>query len=419
MKKLFFLYFLLIVGVVWFGVWYFVPREIKHTFNSVNQELPTTIVAVNSINSKISDDTLNNLKEIKKQRYNIVYATDTKLSKFEANKLKPYVNHVMADENSKNAWLKYQQALSWMMINVQNRKNIKFVVVNGETNELYVLKKNGLVSKKDFQTRVKRYAVFAGYNKDGIIEPYIITYLKGLEEVTDGIVYIADSSLKEGELEKLRDINIIYTQHQKHHKYDFGSYAIGYNWLKDNGYLDKADELIFANDSVYAPITSFKPMFEEMNKRTDLDFWGVTEGAQFTNHLVSSFMVYRHSVFSDTYFYDIWDLITDELKREDCILGYEIKITPYLEALGYKWDTYIDYEELEYLPYPAKDWYPMSLVSKHKYQFFKRRVFNDEGYSKEDIFELLDYLKHNHPKTYSDVISANHRLLQNLKNKDN
>ena len=97
----------------------------------------------------------------------------------------------------------------------------------------------------------------------------------------------------------------------------------------------------------------------------------------------------------------------------------ELKITPYLESLGYKWDTYIPYEDLEYLPYEAKDWYPLSLISKHKNQFFKRRVYNDEDFSQENIFELLDYLKQNHPQTYQDVIFANHKLLQSPKDKDN
>ncbi len=416
MKKLFFLYFLLIVGVVWFGVWYFVPREIKHTFNSVNQELPTTIVV--SYLDKITSKTKEHLKDIKRTNKNIIYVVSSKMSKFEANKLKPYVNHVIAMQSVDNYFVMYKEGEHWLFVNSKNKETI-LAIIDGKTNNLYIPKNQLSLSKKDFLLNPKRYAVFAGYNKDGIIEPYIITYLKGLEEVTDGIIYIADSSLKEGELEKLKDINIIYTQHQKHHKYDFGSYAIGYNWLKDNGYLDKVDELIFANDSVYAPITSFKPMFEEMNKRTDLDFWGTLEGRIYSNHICSYFLVYKSHVFNTPFFADIFNSIPLSLDRESCIFEYEIKITTYLEALGYNWTTYISLRDLEYLPEEAKDWYPMSLISKHKSQFFKRKVFNGENDSKEDIFELLDYLKHNHPKTYSDVISANHRLLQNLKNKDN
>ena len=48
----------------------------------------------------------------------------------------------------------------------------------------------------------KRYAVFAGYNPNGTIEPYVITYLEGLKEITDGIVYITDSPINEKELQK-------------------------------------------------------------------------------------------------------------------------------------------------------------------------------------------------------------------------
>ncbi len=417
-KKHIFKYFFLILFIctfVYLYNYYFMPYEQEYAFNKIDHKLPTTIVAVNSQNHKITQNILNNLKTINKTKQNIIYSTNTKLSKYQLNKLKPHVNHVIANTKSKNKWFLYKKALAKALVINKNKNSSKLIYIQENTNNVYTHQP----STNTFPSSPKRYAVFAGYNKNSIIEPYIITYLKGLNEVTSGIVYIADSPLKEGELEKLKDINILYTQHQKHHKYDFGSYAIGYNWLKDNGYLKNADELIFANDSAYAPLTSFKPIFEKMNTKTDLDFWGITQGRQFISHLCSYFLVYRANVFNSFEFHEIFNTIPSTLDHTSAIIEYEIKITPYLESLGYKWNTYIPYEDLTYLSYEAKDWYPLSLVSKHKNQFFKRRVYNDEDYSKEDIFELLDYLKQNHPQTYSDVISANHKLLQNLKNKDN
>ena len=395
--------------------YYFTPYEQERTFSKIDPKLPTTIVAVASQNNKITQNILTNLETINKTKQNIVYSTNTKLSRYQINKLKPYVNHIIADTKNKNKWFLYKKALVWLLVSNKNKHTPKLIYIKENINKIYTPKP----SINTFSSSPKRYAVFAGYNKNSIIEPYIITYLKGLNEVTSGIVYIADSPLKEGELDKLKDINILYTQHQKHHKYDFGSYAIGYNWLKDNGYLKNADELIFANDSAYAPLTSFKPIFEKMNTQTELDFWGITQGRQFISHLCSYFLVYRANVFNSFEFHEILNTIPSSLDHTSAIFEYELKITPYLESLGYKWDTYIPYEDLEYLPYEAKDWYPLSLISKHKNQFFKRRVYNDEDFSQENIFELLDYLKQNHPQTYQDVIFANHKLLQSPKDKDN
>ena len=143
--------------------------------------------------------------------------------------------------------------------------------------------------------RTKRYAVFAGYNPDKTIHPYIITYLKGLKEVTDGIVYIADSELDPKEYKKLKGL-VLHTEHTRHNEYDFGSYKRGFNWLKKQGYLNKADELIFANDSSYAPMQSFKPMFATMAQKKDLDFWGNTQNSRLNPHLQSYFLVVRKKI---------------------------------------------------------------------------------------------------------------------------
>ena len=253
-----------------------------------------------------------------------------------------------------------------------------------------------------------RYAIFAGYNKDGIIEPYVIDYLKGLNEVTDGIVYITDSSLKEGELDKLKGINIIYNEHARHQEYDWGSYKRGHIWLRINGYLEKADELILANDSCYAPLSSFKPMFKEMQKRKELDFWSDLQNTQFTPHLQSYFYVFRKPVLKSK----LLDVFLRKIQHQEhhwkYILNYELKLTSYLENFGFKRDSYMPYEKLSYLEKPEKNSYPLTLIKDHKHQFLKRRIFTENLEVNESIPELLDYLKINYPKTYENIKQAKH-----------
>lgn len=253
-----------------------------------------------------------------------------------------------------------------------------------------------------YQPRPKRYAVFAGYNADGTIHPYVITYLKGLNEVTDGVVYIADSSLQPEEEAKLKDLTIYY-QNQRHNEYDFGSYKRGFNWLKNNGYLDKADEIIFANDSCYAPITSFKPMFREMAKRQDLDFWGDLQNTRFNPHIQSYFMVFRKPVIHSRNFAQFLNNITHQPNSSLYITEYEIKLTPHLQSLGYKWDSYMPYQELSYLADSEKNSYPLTLIKKHRHQFIKRRIFTNSLLVYESQVDLLRYLHEAAPKSYQDI----------------
>ena len=250
-----------------------------------------------------------------------------------------------------------------------------------------------------------RYAVFAGFNANGTIDDYVITYLKGLDEVTDGIVYIADSSLKEGELKKLKYLNILYTSHIRHQEYDWGSYKRGFNWLKENGYLKNADELIFANDSCYAPITSFKPMFNEMSKRDNLDFWGDLQNTQFSNHIQSYFIVFRKKIINSKSFASFINQVTHHDDTREYITKYETKLTPFLENIGYKWDTYIPYKQLSSLEASDKNSYPLTLIKEYNHQFLKRRTFTSLLMISENIHTLVDYLYTNHPQTFYNLIN--------------
>ena len=253
------------------------------------------------------------------------------------------------------------------------------------------------------KNQTTRYAVFAGYNIDGTLPPYVLTYLKALNEVCDGVVYIADSELNPKEEAKLSPLTIHY-ENKRHTEYDFGSYKRGYQWLKQNGYLENADELIFANDSAYAPMTSFKPMFEEMSKRQDLDFWGDLQNTRFTKHIQTYFFVIRKKIIHSKAFADFMNNITHQPDSSLYITEYEVKLTPMLENLGYKWDTYMPYKELSFLEKDSdKNTYPLTLISKYNHQFLKRRTFTDKLPIYEDKTALLSYIKKHFPKRYKEI----------------
>jgi len=247
-----------------------------------------------------------------------------------------------------------------------------------------------------------RYAVFAGYNADETLHPYVISYLKALNEVTDGVVYIADSKLKPEEEEKLKPLTIHY-ENKRHEEHDFGSYKRGYNWLKENGYLKKADELIFANDSTYL-LTDLKPMFDEMAKRKELDFWGDLQNTFMGTHIQSYFMVFRKKVINSKSFAIFLNKVHHFDHFSLYITQYEIRLTPMLAALGYKWDSYMPYHEMDYLKEETdKNSYPLTLISKYHHPFLKRRTFTSLLKIFEDRTELLRYIRDNYPARYEEI----------------
>lgn len=98
---------------------------------------------------------------------------------------------------------------------------------------------------------MKRLVLFAGYDKMGVVDDYVLYYLAKLATLAD-IVYVADCEMSKKELAKLAPFTLkaIATRHGE---YDFGSYKRGFLWAKESGILGDYDELFLCNDSVYGP----------------------------------------------------------------------------------------------------------------------------------------------------------------------
>ena len=54
---------------------------------------------------------------------------------------------------------------------------------------------------------MKILTIFAGYDKDNIIDDYVLFYLKELSKFSD-IIYIVDCEMPETELNKIKDYTI-------------------------------------------------------------------------------------------------------------------------------------------------------------------------------------------------------------------
>ena len=74
---------------------------------------------------------------------------------------------------------------------------------------------------------MRRAAVFAHYDKDRIIDDYVIYYLKSLKEIFDNIVFVSCLEIPKEEIAKLDGI-ADYVICENHNEYDFGSYKRGY-----------------------------------------------------------------------------------------------------------------------------------------------------------------------------------------------
>lgn len=135
-------------------------------------------------------------------------------------------------------------------------------------------KENENINFKEANQNKCRVAVFASYDKDNIIQDYVVYYLSELKKVSEKIIFVADCNYSVDELGKIKHLaNEIISK--RHGEYDFGSYKRGFFKAKELGWLENCDELILCNDSCYGPIYDLKNIFYNMSLHKK-DFWGIT-----------------------------------------------------------------------------------------------------------------------------------------------
>ena len=203
-----------------------------------------------------------------------------------------------------------------------------------------------------FRGKMKNISVFAHFDKENIIDDYVIYYLNELKKVSDKVIFVSDCDLPESELVKLNDV-VDFTLAQHHGEYDFGSYKRGWQIALEKGLLNDAMTLTFANDSCYGPFRSLAPVYEEMNAK-NCDFWGITcnenylEGNFYpcdvsaNRHVQSYFIVFKKQVFESDVFKQFIGSIKKETDKFKIIEKYEIGLTSLLCESGFKYACELD-----------------------------------------------------------------------------
>lgn len=224
---------------------------------------------------------------------------------------------------------------------------------------------------------MKRLCVFAHWDKDNIIDDYVIYYLKALKEVCETIIFVSDCNLDSNETNKLDNIaNFVLAQ--KHGEYDFGSYKRGFLFAIEKGL--QFEELLLVNDSCYGPFYPLKPIFEKMGNKK-CDFWGMTQNSYgikrtskgvvfcYKPHIQTYFVLLRQPTF--TTFKDFIKKIKPENTKEDIVINYEMELSSLLHNTGFKSSVYFNkFKHVENCTLTKWD----ILIKKYNYPFLKTSI---------------------------------------------
>lgn len=258
----------------------------------------------------------------------------------------------------------------------------------------------------------QRLVIYCFYDKDGIADRYIDYFLKGLTEVTSKFVIVVNGKITpEARQLFLKYTDDIFVRPNKGLDicaYKYALEKIGWDTLRT--YY----EVCLVNATVMGPVYPFKEMFDKMDERQDLDFWGITRYLKvetdpfgcnpygyLPEHVQSYFCVYRNKFLKAKELAEYWKNLPEIKNYNDAVGKHESFFTKHFEDMGFIWSTYIHNEEEEkYSPYYLL-YNPKQAIEKDRCPVFKKRSFFHDAdiflglTSGEQSIELFNYLKEN------------------------
>lgn len=189
---------------------------------------------------------------------------------------------------------------------------------------------------------MKRLFIFAGYDKQGIIDNTLLHYLNCLSGLGD-IVLTMDSDVSDSEIAKLKSVkNILSVITGRHNEYDFGSYKRGFQYAQKQKLLTKYDWVYFVNDSVYGPLWDIEPVLLSLESR-GVDLTGMVDfiNAETPIQVQSWFVGVSKQVVNEKFFADFMNSVTRQIDKQLVILKYEVGLSQIILRHGYKMSTWV------------------------------------------------------------------------------
>ena len=359
--------------IISFSIDYTQQRDINLTLSPIQSDKNTAIYASYSEDGTISDYIVTYLKKLKEIAPNIIFVTDNQLSKNELRKIKPYINHIIAQRHGEYDWGSFKRGYNWLMTQNSNPKDIS--------------------STKD------------EINCHAMSESQENSNPKDISSTKDEIKCSAMSECQEN----LNSKNASSTKDEIncHAMSDATSEVYKKRYMSECRRSYDGDLahplLILANDSTITLTESFKPLLDDMQQK-QADIYGITANADGTYHIQSYFMILNNKAYNNPNFANYLNNVKKEPDGLTVAYRYEVPFTQYMQSLGYKTATYIPYESLQHLPLNDKNCYPLTLISQYNMPVLKMRTFTNRLTVQEPRRLVFSWLKKHKPQTYEELI---------------
>ena len=187
--------------------------------------------------------------------------------------------------------------------------------------------------------------LFAHFDPEGVIDPYVVYYLKALHGLGAAIIFVSGSpSLTPESVAPIRSLCAgIYTRRTL--SLDFGSWHLAWWILRQRGWsLDQFDRFVVANDSVFGPLFPIEEMWGSFH---GADMYGAIENNQIVPHLQSFLLAWDLNVRTRPFLNDFWDDFRYVVHKGTVILRYEVGLSRRARQAGLSVKPFVSAASIE------------------------------------------------------------------------
>lgn len=194
---------------------------------------------------------------------------------------------------------------------------------------------------KDAIREAKRLCFFSHFDADGMIDDYVLHYLRELRDAGFIVVFVTTANLTPGEVRRIDGLCAAVME-RENFGLDFGGWIEGLACFPDM----QADLLLLCNDSVYGPFWSLSEFIAELTS-VPADFYGAVRSLEPVSFLHSWFLLLRPSAYRSAPFRSLMrQPITPEMTKLEIIAKFEEALTPLLVKAGLRYHVGFDPEKM-------------------------------------------------------------------------
>ena len=179
--------------------------------------------------------------------------------------------------------------------------------------------------------------LFSHYDPDNIVDEYVLHYLAALRKLAFEVIFVSTCTELSGDTKTRLAATCREVVLRENIGRDFGSWK----FALDQADLNRYEQLVLANDSVYGPLFDLGEIFDSMNAK-GFDLWGITDNWQIRYHVQSYFLVFSKSATCSRWFGHFWSNIEPSDDRDELIQQCEIGISQRALKCGAHVGSYCD-----------------------------------------------------------------------------